>query len=82
MTGASFHSARLPFEPLERAVVAGHDVPGECTTGHVARRLHTSREVVYKWRRRGLTITTADRLAVHLGLHPAIVWPTEWSDAA
>lgn len=81
------HRTRLPFAPVEQTVAAGFRPasmyePEECTAGYVARRLHTSREMVYKWRRTGLTVATADRLALHLALHPAILWPDEWSDAA
>lgn len=81
------HRTRLPFDPVDRAVAAsfrpaGMNEPEECSTGYVARRLHTSREVVYKWRRNGLTVEAADRLACHLNLHPAILWPDEWSTAA
>jgi hypothetical protein len=77
------HRTRLPFDPVDRAVAASfrHETE-ECAAGYVARRLHTSREVVYKWRRNGLTVAAADRLACHLNLHPAILWPDEWSTAA
>jgi hypothetical protein len=81
------HRTRLPFAPIEREVAAGFRPASSqeldtCTAGYVARRLHTSREVVYKWRRTGLTVAAADRLACHLNLHPAILWPEEWSEAA
>jgi hypothetical protein len=35
------------------------------------------RSNVYKWKRKGLSITQADRLSIALGLHPSALWP-EW----
>lgn len=59
---------RLPLEPL----VARHGgVSG------LARALGRNRAQVGKWRQRGVTLDSADRIAVALGLHPVEVWP-EW----
>jgi hypothetical protein len=59
---------RLPLEPL----VARHGgVSG------LARALGCNTGQVGKWRQRGVTLLSADRIAVALGLHPVEVWP-EW----
>lgn len=35
------------------------------------------RTSVYRWRRNGLSVLQADRIAIALGLHPSTLWP-EW----
>lgn len=45
----------------------------------LARALGRERAQVSKWRSRGLPATTADVVAVALGLHPVEVWP-DWYD--
>lgn len=32
------------------------------------------RRVLYRWRRAGLSIAMADRIAVGLGVHPSTIW--------
>lgn len=59
---------RLPLEPL---VARFGGVSG------LARALGRDRAQVGKWRQRGVTLDTADRIAVAVGLHPCEVWP-EW----
>lgn len=41
----------------------------------LARALGRDRAQVGKWRQRGVTLDSADRIAVALGLHPVEVWP-------
>lgn len=61
---------RLPLEPL----VARHGgVSG------LARALGRDRAQVGRWRRQGVTLLSADRIAVALGLHPVEVWPDWYS---
>lgn len=59
---------RLSLEPL---VARYGGVSG------LARALGHERAQVSKWRSRGLPVTTADAVAVALGLHPVEVWP-DW----
>lgn len=62
---------RWPMEPVERLLHTSS--PTEI--GH---RLGIDRRQVHRWRELGGLITThADRAAVALGLHPAIIWP-DW----
>ena len=35
----------------------------------------------YRWRREPLTEARADRIAVNLGLHPVLLWPSWFMDA-
>jgi hypothetical protein len=49
--------------------------------GRLALALGVNRGEVHRWMRNGVTTVTADKLAVRLGLHPALVWP-EWADSA
>jgi hypothetical protein len=50
---------------------------GGCSGNELARRLGTTHGQVSKWRQRGLPPGPADRVAVAIGLHPALVWP-DW----
>jgi transposase-like protein len=45
----------------------------------LARALGVDRAQLGRWRRTGVTPSTADRLAVRLGFHPAELWP-QWFD--
>jgi lambda repressor-like predicted transcriptional regulator len=63
MTGA-----RLSLEPLVRRYGS---VSG------LARALGRDRAQLAKWRRDGLPIMSADRLAVAVGMHPVELWP-DW----
>jgi plasmid maintenance system antidote protein VapI len=47
------------------------------TVSGLARALGVHRTQACAWRRSGVPLDTADRIAVALGLHPAEVW-TEW----
>lgn len=59
---------RLPLEPL----VARYG-----SIRALADALDRDRGQVQKWRERGVTVLSADGLAVALGLHPVEVWP-DW----
>ncbi|MBW3536188.1 MAG: hypothetical protein KY395_00270 [Actinobacteria bacterium] len=64
-------AARLSLEPL---VARYGSVSG------LARALRRDRVQVSKWRRDGLPMASADRIAVALGMHPVEVWP-DWYEA-
>lgn len=58
------------------------DPLGEHSDAEIAARTGVERTAVWKWRHGGmLRATTADRVAVRLGRHPAELWP-EWFDVA
>ena len=46
----------------------------------LARALNCDRVQVSKWRRDGLPMASADRIAVALGMHPVEGWP-DWYEA-
>jgi hypothetical protein len=69
---------RMPFGPIERLAVAKADI-GPLNDGEIAAQLGIARGNVYYYRKAGLTLNMADRLAIGMGLHPILVWP-EWLD--
>lgn len=62
---------RLPLDPL--LVVAG-------VTDLVvlAERVGVTRRQVDRWRHEGFGIDAADRVATAVGLHPSMVWGSDW----
>lgn len=58
---------RLPFDPLASRL-------GDLPVLEVARRVDVDSRQVYRWRKAGLTVDQADRLAVLAGFHPAEIW--------
>lgn len=65
---------RLPFADLEAMVDTRH-LPGT-----VAQVLGISGTTANRYRREGLSVKQADKLACRAGLHPANVWPEQWVD--
>jgi len=61
-------SPRLSLEPL---------VSMYGSVSCLARALGRQRAQVQKWRRNGVPLVSADRIAVAVGLHPVEVWP-DW----
>jgi len=82
-------SPRLPFDPIEEYIqvrFGNRVIPTVCLGGEwtlqspqdmLASLIGTGRSTIYKWRREGVTIETADRIAIGLGLHPSALW-LEW----
>ena len=66
----------LPFHHLFE--VMGESDP-EMGSSKMARVLDTTRSTVDRWRSLGLAPHTADRVAIRLGLHPAMIWPM-WAE--
>lgn len=63
---------RLPVDDLKRAV-------GAATDEQLARDVGSAVRSVGRWRRRGgIPLWEADRLAIRVGLHPAVVWGADW----
>ena len=47
------------------------------TDAELSRRVGVSRDVVKRWRERGMPWPEADEIAVALGVHPCRIWP-DW----
>lgn len=62
--------ARYPLHEIESRL-------GWPTKRYLADQLGVSIDVVVAWRHRGLSHKQADRVAIAMDLHPAIVWP-DW----
>lgn len=67
---------RLPFDPVTR-LLDGRRVPMHA----FAEQIGMDRALLLRYRRDGLTINMADRLAHALGYHPFELWPDEWGAA-
>jgi len=65
-------SPRLSLEPL---------VSMYGSVSCLAQALGRQRAQVQKWRRDGVPLCSADRLAVAVGCHPVEIWP-EWYDVS
>lgn len=68
----ALHGHRWPYGPLEEALGG--------SLREQADRLGVHERQVYRWRDYGLSDDMADRCAIRAGLHPAIVWGTEWDE--
>lgn len=60
---------RWPYGPVAAAIGG--------SIRHQAVRLGVHDRQVYRWRSYGLTDEQADRIAIDLGTHPALVW-ADW----
>ena len=68
---------RVPLQPLldwVHANVTREPVP----VIQAAKILGIDNSQVYRWRRRGVRLDIADRLAIRLGVHPAAIWGDHW----
>ena len=74
---------RYPFADLEQAM----DIRPEFSGGHlegvgaIARQLGVDRNQIYRWRKDGMAPLTADAVAIRIGVHPSLIWPTWFDDA-
>ncbi len=70
-----------PFAPIEEFLSLRAGEP--LNDSRLAVELDaTSRATVVRWRRMGLTEWQADRLATVMGLHPSVLWPDLYAQAA
>ena len=83
MTAAT--PARFPFAPLERQAELRFPEQDRERNGQpktpAALLFHAAglgRHLISRWRRDGVPLDGADRLAMALGEHPCAVWPEWW----
>lgn len=69
-----------PVGPLLRK--AGLDLEQIDRPGRAGAALGVGEKVARRWQERGLTTIEADVAAVHLGFHPAEVWPAWYQTEA
>lgn len=48
-------------------------------TGH---RLGVNRHTIARWRTDGLSLTAGDKVAISLGLHPVLIWKSDYWKAS
>lgn len=65
---------RYAYEPLAQAIGAVQNL------AVVADALDVSTGTLARWRQDGLSQWRADRAAIAIGSHPALIWPTWISD--
>lgn len=78
---------RYPLDPIARRLhvrlgLPGNpqDPPGEHGHDAIAVSLGVSRATARRMATFGLTERQADHAAITLGTHPALLWPSWWSD--
>lgn len=62
---------RFPLQPL-----IDHAQPGSLTA--LATQIGVEPRTIYRWRKTGLSEQQADRAAIAVGSHPALIWPDRW----
>jgi len=67
---------KLPFEPLRTMFVDG------TSDARIAEAIDKHCSVINRWKRKGLPIYTADKIACHIGVHPSHIWGEEWWTAS
>lgn len=63
---------KLPFEPLRVMFAEG------TSDTQIAQAVEKHHGVIQRWKRKGLSIYTADKIACHIGVHPSHIWGEEW----
>lgn len=75
-----------PVEALVRAewsgVVEHYRSTVDCLAVDIALRLGVPVQAIHRYRRDRLSLAQADRIAIELGTHPALIWPEQWQAAA
>lgn len=67
----------LPYAPLQAWMT--RNVPGDLTRTRIAALTGVyDRKTVKRWELAGLTVFTADVVAIRLGVHPMAIWGEAW----
>ena len=45
-------------------------------------RLGMNRHTVRRWRRKGISLTVGDKVAISLGMHPLLIWKSDYWKAS
>lgn len=72
----------LTFQPVIQCVSwqTGIDLKS-ITSKDIAMAVGFQPKTVQRWIKRGtIDLEYADRIAINLGWHPCVLWPTEWND--
>jgi FixJ family two-component response regulator len=64
-------AVRYEFDVLERAAGGG-------SARELAEQFGVTSRTIFRWRANGIPDLQADRAAIAIGEHPAILWPTDW----
>lgn len=80
--GVSRSTRELELNPLLTMLLPAGGCGVRISVAEAARQLRVDRSQLYLWRDRGLTLHTADRLAVAAGYHPGEVWGDAWWEAS
>ncbi len=59
---------RVPFGPVL-------DQAGHASARVIAKKLEVSSKTIQRWKKTGIPIWEAERAAIRLGTHPALLWP-------
>ena len=73
---------KVDAEPLIHIAANQHpgsDAVGITDLGLAAQVLNIDRSQLYRWRHEGIPYFSADRLAIRLGYHPALIWEEWWT---
>ena len=82
---SAYQTARLPYAELENYLFGCDELiaqfsnnPDEhrVSISSIALRCGVSRQTATRWRNEGIPLFAADKLAIRLGVHPLIIWPT------
>ena len=74
-------TVRYDFAPIEALFPYKPDGGQRNEPLGMAELLGSTNTNVSRYRRKGMPVEVADRLAVRLGLHPAQLWPSWFDDA-
>lgn len=67
---------KLPYEPFARCFEEG------TWDRHIGELLGLTRTALQAYKSRGIPVYKADRWAITIGLHPAVIWGDLWWDLA
>lgn len=71
----------LPFEPLRQFIEARYGGANSSTGLQAAARAGINCRQWSAYREKGVVLGSADRIAVRLGVHPAVIWGRDWFTA-